>query len=61
MLLSAAYGFHLNVEISEEQFLGIVGRCGFEDPALIDGMIEKSQCASFRNLIATALPQHGRQ
>jgi len=54
MVFSAGHAFRLNVEISEEHFLGIVARCAFEDPTLSDGMIEKSQCASFRNLIATA-------
>jgi hypothetical protein len=54
MVFSAGHAFRLNVEISEEHFLGMVARCAFGDPALIDGMIEKSQCASFRNLIAAA-------
>lgn len=60
MVFSAAHAFRLNFEITEEQFLGIVARCAFEDPALTDGMIEKSKCASFRNLIAKAFPQSGR-
>jgi len=52
MIFSAGYAFRLNVEISQEQFLGTVGRCTFEDPTLIDGMLAKSKCESFRNLIA---------
>jgi len=52
MVFSAGQAFRLNFEIPEDQFLQIVARCAFEDPALIDGMIEKSQCVSFRNLIA---------
>jgi hypothetical protein len=54
MVFSAGHAFRLNFEITEEQFLGIIGRCAFEDPALIDGMIERSQSVSFRNLIAAA-------
>jgi hypothetical protein len=53
MIFSAGQSFRLNFEISQEQFLGIVARCAFEDPALIDGMIEKSKSASFRNLIVS--------
>jgi hypothetical protein len=53
MVFSAGQGFRLNFEISEDQFLQSVARCTFEDPSLIDGMIERSQCESFRNLIAT--------
>jgi hypothetical protein len=56
MIFSAGHAFRLNFEITEEQFLGIIGRCAFEDPTLIDGMIEKSKCPSFRNLIATQFP-----
>jgi hypothetical protein len=52
MVFSAGHAFRLNIEIQEEQFLQIVARCAFEDPTLIDGMMEKSQSASFRNLIA---------
>jgi hypothetical protein len=52
MLFSAGHAFRLNIEIPEEQFLQIVARCAFGDPTLIDGMIEKSKSASFRNLIA---------
>jgi hypothetical protein len=53
MIFSAGHAFRLNIEIPDEQFLQIVARCAFEDPTLIDGMIEKSQCAAFRNLITT--------
>jgi len=53
MIFSAGHAFRLNIEITEEQFLQIVARCAFEDPTLIDGMIEKTQSASFRNLIAS--------
>ncbi len=56
MVFSAGHSFRLNFEITEEQFLAIVGRCAFGDPALIDGMIERSKCESFRNLIATQFP-----
>ena len=52
MVFSAGHAFRLNVEIPDEQFLQIVARCAFEDPTLIDGMIEKSKSESFRNLIA---------
>jgi hypothetical protein len=56
MVFSAGQAFRLNVEISEDQFLSIVARCAFEDPTLIDGMIARSQCESFRNLIAGLKP-----
>jgi len=52
MVFSAGQAFRLNFEIQEDQFLQIVARCAFEDPTLIDGMLEKSQSESFRNLIA---------
>jgi len=52
MVFSAGHAFRLNHEIAEEQFVGLVGRCGFEDPALVEGMLEKSKSESFRNLIA---------
>ena len=52
MIFSAGNAFRLNVEITEEQFLQIVARCAFEDPTLVDAMLERSKSASFRNLIA---------
>ena len=51
-IFSAGHAFRLNAEISEEHFMGIVGRYVFQDPQLIDGILEKSTCESFRNLIA---------
>jgi hypothetical protein len=52
MIFSAGHAFRLNAEISEEHFLGIVGRCAFQDPTLINTIIERSKSESFRNLIA---------
>ena len=51
MVFSAGHAFRLNHEIAEEQFLGLVGRYAFEDPTLIDGMLERSKSDSFRGLI----------
>jgi len=51
MVFSAGHAFRLNHEITEEQFLQIVGRSAFGDASLIEGMIERSKVESFRNLI----------
>jgi len=53
MIFSAGHAFRLNAEISEEHFLGLVGRYAFQDADLIDGILEKSQCESFRKLIGS--------
>jgi hypothetical protein len=52
MILSASHAVRRNYEIAGEQFLEIVGRSAFADSTLIDGMVEKSKCASFQNLLA---------
>jgi len=52
MVFSAGHAFRLNHEIAEEQFLALVGRCAFADPALVEGMIARSKSASFRDLVA---------
>ena len=52
MVFSAGHSFRLNHEISQDQFLTLIGRCAFEDPTLVDGMIERSKSESFRALIS---------
>jgi tetratricopeptide (TPR) repeat protein len=51
MVYSAGHAFRLNAELSEDQFLRIVAQCTHDDQALFDGMLEKAQCPSFRDVV----------
>jgi len=51
MVFSAGHAFRLKYEITEDQFLQILGRSALGDSTLLDNMIERSKVASFRELI----------